>query len=212
MTTSIPTDIYRYSWDKEDLETYPWPRNYVVRDEILQYLNHVVDKHGLRAHMQFSTEMVGARWDEASRRWHVKCSTGQDTTTTFSARYLITALGLLHRKKDPGIPGALDGTFGGRVVHSTEWDAALDDEVRGRRVGLVGCGSTGIQITVALADKVRELRAFIRHPQYTVPAGLREVTPQERERVNAAYDDIWRAARGTSTAFGIEESQRKTST
>lgn len=155
--------------------------------------------------MQFSTELVGARWDEASQRWHVKCGTGD----TFSTKYLITSLGLLHKKKDPGIPGAMDGTFRGRVVHSTEWDPALD--VTGQRVGLIGCGSTGIQITVAIADKVKELRAFIRHPQYTVPAGLREVSPEERREINETYDDIWRKTRNTQTAFGIEESQRETS-
>lgn len=198
-------DIYRYSWDKEDLQTYPWPRNYVTQEEILKYLNHVVDKHGLREHMQFSTELVAAQWDDVSQRWHIECGNG----ATFTTKYLITCLGLLTRKKDPGIPGALDGTFQGKLMHSSEWDPAVD--VTGQRVGLIGCGSTGIQITVAIADKVKELRAFIRHPQYTVPTGLREVSGEERQKINRSYDEIFRRARESSTAFAVDEAQRETS-
>lgn len=165
----------------------------------------MVDKHGLRKHMQFSTELVAAQWDDASQRWLLECSTGD----TFSARYVITSLGLLTKKKDPGIPGALDGTFRGKVMHSSEWDPNVD--ITGQRVGLIGCGSTGIQITVAIADKVKELRAFIRHPQYTVPAGLREVSDEERQKINQSYEEIFRQTRESQTAFAVEESQRKTS-
>lgn len=196
--------LYRYSWDKEDLQSYPWPKNYVVRDDILGYLKHVVEKYKLRDNMQFETEMVSAEWDEELSKWRVRCTTGD----VFVVQYLITGLGLVSKKNYPDIPGIADGIFRGPLVHSAEWDPRVD--IRDKRVGLIGCGSTGIQITVAIAGEVQELRCFIRHPQYTVPTGLRVVPPEERKRINDTYDHIWSQARESNTAFGFEESARPT--
>ena len=75
-------------------------------------------------------------------------------------------------------------------------------------VGIIGNGSSGVQIVTAIADSVKELHCFIRHPQYTVPARLREVTLEERQTINADYDNIWRTTYESSTGFGFMESTR----
>ncbi|OQE94994.1 hypothetical protein PENNAL_c0003G11806 [Penicillium nalgiovense] len=188
--------LYRYSWDKEDLQTYPWPNNYLTRDEIFTYLNHVVDKHGLRDKFQFSTELLSATWDESKRRWHIQTSRGD-----FIARYLFTAVGIQSTMNIPSLTGL--ESFQGTVMHTAAWNHSVD--VSGRRVGVIGCGSSGIQVAHALATQVAELHCFIRHAQFTVPLRLQPVTAAQRAQINSSYDDIWTAQRNSAMAFGFDE-------
>ncbi len=104
--------VYRYSWDKEDLLTYPWKDHYVKQPDVLAYLIHVVDKHNLRQHIQFNTQLESASFDETTHLWEVECSTGE----TFKVRYLVTALGLLSKTNYPNIPGI--ETFRGEMYHT----------------------------------------------------------------------------------------------
>ncbi|KAM0806967.1 putative Cyclohexanone monooxygenase [Seiridium cardinale] len=195
--------IYRYSWDKDDLQNYPWPNNYVTRDEIIGYLNHVVDKHELRKYMQFNTALTSAEWK--NDRWAVTCSSGD----VYSVKYLFTALGLLSHPKYPDIPGISNTKFLGKLMHGSSWDPSID--LKGKRVGVIGCGSTGIQITTAIAADVKELHCFIRHPQYTTPSGLRPVPPDERRRINETYEKIWDENFNSALAFAFTEANRETS-
>lgn len=190
--------IYRYSWDKEDLLTYPWSHYYVKQPEVLKYLEHVVERHDLRRDMQFNTELLSADWDEASRKWRVELSTGE----TVHVRYLVTALGLLSKANYPDIPG-LD-TFQGVKCHTAAWPRDLD--LTGKRVGVIGCGSTGVQVITDIAPKVSSLISFQRHPQYTVPSGDRPVEPGYREGVNERYDEIFEQVKNSIVGFGFVES------
>src|ERR1700679_1215119 len=70
--------VYRYSWDKEDLLTYPWSHHYVKQPEALKYLEHVFDRHDLRKYMQFNTELLSADWDADTNLWRIKTSTEQE--------------------------------------------------------------------------------------------------------------------------------------
>jgi cation diffusion facilitator CzcD-associated flavoprotein CzcO len=190
--------VYRYSWDKEDLVTYPWSHHYVKQPEVLKYLEHVVDRHDLRKYMQFNTELLSADWDADANLWRVETSTGE----TFMVRYLITALGLLSKANYPDIPG-LD-TFKGEVTHTAAWRSNLS--VEGKNVGVIGCGSTGVQVITEVAKKVKSLICFQRSPQYSVPSGDRPVSPEYRQYVNSNYDDINAQVRNSICGFGFVES------
>ncbi|KAF2137113.1 uncharacterized protein K452DRAFT_236407 [Aplosporella prunicola CBS 121167] len=192
--------LYRYSWDKEDLRTYPWANHYLHQPEILKYLEHVVEKHGLRKYMQFNTEMLSADFDEDANVWRVATNSG-DTIVT---RFLFTSLGPLFRQKLPDFPGM--DTFKGTLVHSQEWDPAI--QLEGKDVAVIGSGSTGVQIVTAIAPVVKSLTSFQRSPQYTVPSGNGPVSPEYRQWINAHYDDILERNRQTVTGFGFEESTR----
>ena len=194
--------LYRYSWDKEDLQTYPWTHHYVYQQEILNYLQHVVKKHDLRKHMQFNTEMTTAEWDEGIARWRVSTSAG----TQFIARYLVNSLGLLSKVNYPELPGL--SSFEGKLVHTANWDESL--ELEGKKVGIIGSGSTGIQVMTAVAPIVGHLTSFQRHPQYSVPSGQRPVSPEYREIINANYDKIYQGVWSSAVGFGVPESTRKT--
>ncbi len=192
--------VYRYFWDREDLQTYPWSHHYIQAADIRKYLEHVVEKHELRRHMHFAIELISAVWDDESERWLVQLSTGQ----TLSVRYLVTALGLLSAPVYPDIPGI--ESYQGVRVHTASWPDDLD--VTNKRVGIIGCGSTGVQVMTAIGSKVGSLTSFQRHPQYSVPSGDRSVESSYRQQVNEDYEQIIDQVRNSATAFGFVESTR----
>ncbi len=148
--------------------------------------------------MQFGTELLGASFDEENDVWKIETSTGE----TFTVRYFITALGLLSKSNYPDIKGL--NTFKGELYHSAHWPKQYD--FRGKRVGIVGSGSTGVQIITAISKDVGHLTCFQRHPQYSVPSGDRPLTKEERAEINANYDEIWNGVRTSMVAMGLNES------
>lgn len=199
------TYLYRYSWDKEDLRTYPWTHHYVYQPEILEYLRHIVKRHDLLKYMRFNTEMTAATWDETTGRWKISCDCATGVFVVY-ARYLINALGLLSKVHYPDIPGL--SSFAGDLVHTARWpeDLTLD----GKRVGIIGNGSTATQVMTAIAPIVGHLTSFQRHPQYSVPSGQGPIPDGYREKVNAEYDQIYDAVWSSTVGFGVPESKRKT--
>ncbi|KAK7448625.1 hypothetical protein Landi51_06301 [Colletotrichum acutatum] len=160
--------LYRYSWDKDDLQTYPWSHHYVYQSEILKYLEHVVAKHALRKYMTFNCQMHSER-------------------TVYHARYLVNSLGVLSKANYPDIPGLKD--YQGTTCHTGKWDDTI--ELREKRVGIIGSGSTGVQVMTAIAPIVGHLTLFQRRAQYSVPSGQGPVDPSYRQNINADYDKIW---------------------
>lgn len=195
------SELYRYSWDKEDLQSYPWAENYLDSGDVLAYLNHVVDRHDLRKHMQFNTEVVSMKWSDEDHTWTIRTSSG-----VFTARYVVTAVGLLSEPNWPNIPGLEN--FKGGLYHTARWPERYD--LSGKKVAVIGNGSTGVQLITTIAPKVGSLLCLQRHPQYTVPAGRKAVTKEQRDLINQTYDEIWAKARLSRSGGGIEEATIKT--
>jgi cyclohexanone monooxygenase len=190
--------VYRYSFDKDLLQEWDWTTRYLEQSEIENYLNHVVDRFDLRRDMQLNTEVTGAVFDEQSKLWQVRTSTGE----TFTSRYLVTALGLLAKSNMPDIPGR--DSFGGTLVHTNAWPRDLD--ITGKRVGVIGTGSTGTQFIVAAAKQAGQLMVFQRSPQYCVPSGNGPVDSVEVAETKKNFDAIWQQVRNSVVAFGFQES------
>lgn len=190
--------VFRFTWDREDLKTYPWTDRYLQGPDILKYLEHMVDRHDLRKDIQLNTELLTADWDAEQNKWRVTTSTNE----VFVVRYLITALGLLSTAKLPNIPG-LD-EFKGEICHTSRWREDFD--LTDKRVGVLGNGSTGVQVITAIAPRVKSLVSFQRSPQYSVPSGNGPVTPEYRQWLNDHYDEIVESLPKTATAFGFTES------
>ncbi|KAL2812936.1 hypothetical protein BJX63DRAFT_395285 [Aspergillus granulosus] len=195
--SDTPSPLYRYSWDKEDLLSYPWSHNYLDAKEILTYLEHVADRHNLRKHMQFNTQVRSAKWNEAGYTWTIETNQG-----TLTARYLITAIGQLVEPNWPNIPGR--ETFQGELYHSSRWPDRYDFSFKS--VGIIGNGATGVQLIARIASEVGSLLSFQRHPLYVVPANRRPITEDERVRINERYDETWHQARESIAAMGVAES------
>ena len=189
--------VYRYSFDKDLLQDWEWDTRYLNQPAILAYLDAVVDRYGLREHIQLNTEVTELEWDEATGTW-----TAIAGGERFRARYVVSALGLLSATNIPAIPG-LD-TFTGTVAHTGAWPEGL--RLDGKRVGLIGTGSTGTQVVCAASKVAAHLTVFQRSAQYSVPSGNGPVTPEEVRAVKARYDQIWEQVRSSVVAFGFEES------
>ncbi|KAK5444366.1 hypothetical protein LTS15_010481 [Exophiala xenobiotica] len=197
--------LYRFTWDIEDLKQYPWSNHYVKQPEVLKYLEHVVERHNLRRFMQFNTSLVSAAWDDASKTWLCQIKTkGSEEQTPVRARYLITALGLLSRQNLPDIDGL--ESFKGEFSHTGSWKQGL--VTAGKRVGVIGSGSTGVQVVTELGPQVKSLISFQRHPQYSVPSGDGRIEPGYRESINSNYETIVEDNQKSVCGFGFQESTR----
>lgn len=190
--------VYRYSFDKDLLQEWDWTTRYLEQPDIEKYLNHVVDRFDLRGDIQLDTEVTGAVFGEKRKVWQIRTSTGEE----FTSRYLVTALGLLAKTNIPDVPGR--DSFGGTLVHTNAWPKDLD--ITGKRVGVIGTGSTGTQFIVAASKKAGHLTVFQRSPQYCVPSGNGPVGPAEVAETKKNFDAIWDQVRNSVVAFGFQES------
>lgn len=191
--------LYRFSFDKQLLQDGDWKYNYLTFPEILAYLQDVADRFDLRRSYQFNTNVTATYFNEEKNHWEITTDKGE----TVTAKYLITGLGLLSATNIPNFKGR--ETFQGAQYHTARWPKEGVD-LKGKRVGIIGTGSTGVQVIIAIAPEVEHLTVFQRTPQYTVPIGLREQSEAEKAEIKANYDEIWKKAKASAVAFGFEES------
>jgi cation diffusion facilitator CzcD-associated flavoprotein CzcO len=172
---------YCYSFSEELIREWEWSERYPGPPEILRYLNHVAGRFGLKRDIRFNTRVSAAHYDEKANLWRVTTEAGED----FTAQFLITAVGCLSAANVPKIPGL--ETFHGRWVHTGEWPHEGVD-FSGKRVGLIGTGSTGIQAAPVIAETAAHLTVFQRTANYSVPARNGPLNPEFRRYVkeNAA--------------------------
>jgi cation diffusion facilitator CzcD-associated flavoprotein CzcO len=157
LAVDIPSTTYSY-W----FEPNPnWSRLFAPGEELKRYADHVADKYDVRRHMRFGATVSGARWEENSQMWHVALADGE----TLKARFLITATGFLSQPHTPDIDGINE--FGGRIIHTTDWDD--DYDFTGRRIGVIGTGATAVQLIPKLAERVADMTVYQRTPIYVVP-------------------------------------------
>ncbi|KRE31679.1 steroid monooxygenase [Mycobacterium sp. Soil538] len=158
----IPSVDYMYSFDPEWQRDWHWSEKYATQPEILRYLNHVADKFDLRRDITFDVRVDAARWDAGLAAWRVEA--GSETTT---CRHLVMATGCLSIPKDPDIEGI--GRFAGATYFTSHWPRDPVD-FTGRRVAVIGTGSSGIQCIPHIARQARELIVFQRTPNFSLPA------------------------------------------
>ncbi len=183
---------YSYSFSPELEQDWEWSEKYPTQPEILRYLNHVADRFDLRKDITFGTKVVSARYDEDAARWTVTTDDGAQLSTQF----LIMATGCLSASKLPEVPGL--ARYRGRTHHTARWG---NEEVRfdGLRVGVIGTGSSGIQSIPIIAGQAADLTVFQRTPNFSIPAGNRQLTAAETAEMKASYRD-WRELQRTSRA------------
>jgi cation diffusion facilitator CzcD-associated flavoprotein CzcO len=160
LTCDVPSQLYQFSFaPKPD-----WTSLFAPGDEIQRYLRDVVDQFGLDDRLRLNAEVVSAVFTGSA--WQIRTADGGE----LDADFVIAATGLLHHPFTPDIAG-LD-TFGGDVVHTARWDDDIVTE--GRRIAVIGTGSTGVQVVSALQRKAAHISHFVRTPQWVMwaPMGL----------------------------------------
>jgi cyclohexanone monooxygenase len=190
----VPSVEYSYSFSKELEQDWDWSEVTSPQPEILRYANHVADRFDLRRDIQFETRVSSAHYDEKRRRWRVETEAGE----IFDVRFCVMATGCLSSPNTPPIEGA--GDFEGPVYHTGEWPHEGVD-FTGVRVGIIGTGSSGVQSIPVIAESAEHLAVFQRTPNYTLPAGNRPLTDEDRAKAKAAYDQIRKSERESIGGF-----------
>ncbi len=171
---------YCYHFSPELYREWRWTERYAAQSELLAYLNHVADRFGLRDKYRFNTRMNGATWDPVSARWQVATDQG----VRFAARFLVMATGNLSAPRKPDFPGLDD--FRGEWFQTARWPHGKV-ELAGKRIGVIGTGSSGVQTITTVAPIAQHLHVFQRTPNYAVPARNRPLDAarfaEMRERV-----------------------------
>ncbi len=154
---------YSFSFDEALQQEWRWGERFAPQPEIMAYAQHVADRFDLRRHIEFGTGVTALHYDEASMLWQVQTDTGE----RLSARFCIMATGCLSTARMPAIEG-LD-SFSGKSYHTGHWPHEGVD-FTGKRVGVIGTGSSGIQAIPMLAQQAKELVVFQRTPNFSIPA------------------------------------------
>jgi cyclohexanone monooxygenase len=184
---------YSYSFSDELQQEWDWSERYATQPEILRYANHVADRFGLRADIQFNTTVDACAFDEDASSWTVKTSDGKTSDSkTVTARFVVLATGCLSNARKPDIKG-LD-SFKGPVYHTGNWPHEKID-FTGLRVGIIGTGSSGIQSVPVIAGEAKHLVVFQRTPNYSIPAQNKPLTAEERAAFKRIYPEVRRFAR-----------------
>jgi cation diffusion facilitator CzcD-associated flavoprotein CzcO len=182
-----PSHLYSFSF-----KSVNWRQTHADQDDLLRYLDDVVEEYGLLGHFRLGTAVLSATWDARTGQYEVSAG---GTSETYDV--VVSAVGLLSEPRYPEWPG-LD-RFEGPVFHTMRW--RREHDLAGRTVAVVGVGSSGTQIVPALAPLVRHLYVFQREPGWILPKGERSFTPDERVR----YSRAWRRRLHRARLFAAYE-------
>jgi cation diffusion facilitator CzcD-associated flavoprotein CzcO len=189
LSCDVPSHLYSYSFAL----TPDWSHRFSPGPEIQAYFERVVREHDLESRMRFGEEVTRCVFVDG--QWHLETATGHRDVVDV----VIAATGVLHHPRIPEIDGM--HTFAGALFHSARWDHSVD--LVGSRIGIVGTGSTAVQIVSAIVDDVASLTLFQRTAQWIMPAENPAYTDAERELFRADPEKLAGLHAQLAEAFGI---------
>ena len=163
----VPSAVYSFSFAQNP----DWSRGFAEQPEIQAYLERTADEYGVTNRIHFGTEMLDAAWNEREQLWNVETSAGN-----YTARVLIAGAGPLHEPNLPSLPG--HQSFEGKMFHSARWDH--DYDLTGKRVAVLGTGSSAIQFVPEIQPKVEQVYLFQRTAPWVLPKFDRPIAKRER--------------------------------
>lgn len=185
---------YGYSFSQKILQEWNWSETFASQPETLRYLNYVAENFGLRKHVQTGQRVRSARFDDTTNIWTVETEQGQTLTT----RFLMTAVGLLTIPTIP--PFVKVDEFQGPAFHTHDWPHEGVD-LHGKRVAVIGTGSSGVQTISAIAAEVGHLTVYQRNPNWCAPLNNRPIDPVTMDKIRERYDEIFARCRQTPGGF-----------
>ena len=185
---------YAYLFSQELFEAWEWNEHFAEQPEIERYLNHVVDRFDLRRHMRFGAPVTSSTYDESSGMWTVVTDDG----TEYRTRYFVAATGVLSVPYFPDVPGRED--FRGESHHTGLWPTVPVD-FAGKRVAVIGTGSSGVQIIPAIAGEVASLTVYQRSANWCTPLNNSPISPEEQARLRADFDAMCETLNTSASGF-----------
>lgn len=179
----VPSLEYSFGFSPELEQEWHWPEVFSAQPDILAYANHIADRFDLRRDIRFDTRVTSVTYLEADNLWELTTQDGEQ----FRARYCVMATGCLSVPNKPHIPG--EGSFEGLTLHTGSWPHEPVD-LEGKRLGIIGTGSSGVQAIPELAKVAGHLTVFQRTPVYTVPANRKPMRDSFEREFKAHYREI----------------------
>lgn len=192
---------YSYSFSEEIQQEWKWSDRYATQSEILRYIEFVADRLDLRRDIQLDTRVVSATYDDDDCRWEIVAEGGE----RFRSPYVIMATGCLSAPLDPDIKGI--GEFSGPIYRTTEWPRGEID-FRGMKVGVIGTGSSAIQLIPHVAEAASHLTVFQRTPNFSIPAHNGPLDPDFEREWKTNYRENRLAASKTRNNALMEHATR----
>lgn len=195
--------FYAYTFSKELVDEWEWTETQTPQAAVLSYLEHFAERFDLKKDIQLETWVTDARYDETAQRWTIETDSGE----TASAQFLICATGALFVANMPDYPGIDE--FAGECYHTGRWP---HEEVSfaGKRVAVIGTGSSAIQAIPEIAKEAEHVTVFQRTPQYSLPARNRPLSKEVLERHREQWDDL-RASMYHRGGWPFQTTQRRAS-
>jgi cation diffusion facilitator CzcD-associated flavoprotein CzcO len=190
---------YSYSFSEELQNEWNWTERYAGQPELLDYANHVADRYNMRDDITFETRVVSTIFNEDTQRWTVTTDSGE----VVSAKFCVMATGLISAPVEPDFEGLENYT--GEQYMTSRWPKEKID-FSGKRVGVVGTGSSGIQVISEVAQDVGELFVFQRTPAYTIPLQNRESDPTQTAKIKQNYGELRKLEKQSFAGFTMMHS------
>ena len=175
--------FYAYTFSQELVDEWVWPETQSTQADVLAYVEHVADKFDLRKDIQFDAFVTDARYDEDTQHWTIETDAGESAT----ARFLVCATGALFVANKPDYPGI--GEFAGDIHHTGRWPHE-PVSFEGKRVGVIGTGSSGVQVIPEIAKTADHVTVFQRTPQYALPARNKPLPQEDLEQYRQGWEDF----------------------
>lgn len=191
----VDIEAYYYCFfDPEIYGEWQWSQRFPPQSELLAYLRHYAEHYGLRRYFQFSTRVDELHWQPDTKRWRVRTDTG----ATVYARHVVLATGQLSKGRQLPFEGVED--FVGQWLETSQWPTEPVD-LAGKRVAVIGTGSSGAQVIAAIAEQVESLHVFQRTPNYVVPSQNAPMDQDRYRQYSQNLDELWHQVMGTGVAY-----------
>ncbi|MDA0338564.1 MAG: NAD(P)/FAD-dependent oxidoreductase [Proteobacteria bacterium] len=192
--TDSESYYYCLTFSEEILQEWTWSQRFPGWEEVHQYMHFVADKCDMWPHIQLNTEIASAEFQNDSGHWLVRTGDGQE----YTCKYFISGMGMISEPYVPEIKGL--GSFNGPCFHSSRWpQEGLD--YAGKRVGIVGCGATTVQMLPVMAKTAESVTVFQRTPNFVMPAVQKPITPEWEKEIKENYHEI--IAKCRNHVFGM---------
>ncbi|WP_406864225.1 NAD(P)/FAD-dependent oxidoreductase [Streptomyces sp. HUAS MG47] len=208
----VESVYYSYSFSEELQQEWTWSQRFAPQAEILSYIDHVADRFDLRRHFTFGTRVTSATWLPDERLWEVRLDSGE----TRRGRYLLAGSGGLSTPKAVDVPRLEN--FTGTTVSTSRWDIPLS-ELAGKRVAVIGTGSSAVQCIPLIAEVAEHLTVFQRTPNYVFPARNAPLSDQVVDEIKSNYAAIREECRHSlggipdripdAAAFDVSDEERR---
>ena len=192
----VDSMFYAYSFDEELEQEWEWTERYPSQPEILSYANHVADRFNLRSHIIFDTKIISAKYHDNAKKWYISSEKGDK----FEVAFCIMATGCLSIMNKPKLNGVEN--FSGRIFYTGEWPHETINFTN-RKVGILGTGSSGVQVIPQVAKQAKDLFVFQRTPSYVVEAFNRPLGSEEQKSIKQNYKTLRASAKETFGGFAM---------